>query len=117
MAKTRAKPRATFEVQVNGLAWNCRIWRPKPYVKMHGDNSTAITVPGERIIDFRTDEFNQEVVGHELTHAFFKYLHLDSVHSPAIEDIEEIVASWLGANYIQFYEKSNAIYSAFKGVK
>ena len=117
MAKTRAKPRATLEVQVNGLAWTCRIWRPKPYVKMHGDSSTAMTLPADRILDFRTDDFTEDTVGHELTHAFFKYLHLDSVNSPAIEDIEEIVASWLGANYKQFYEKANTIFVAFKDVK
>lgn len=111
----KRKPKASYKIQINDESWVCRVWPAKTYVKMHGNDSDAITNLVDKYMDFKDDAFLIETVSHELMHAYFKYLHLDSVVNPKIEDIEEIIASWMGTNYDKFYHKVNLIYSTLKG--
>ena len=113
----KRKPKAQVRVLINEDEWTCRLWRSKTYEKMHGDDSGAITDVVEKTIDFRDDEFTLEVVGHELTHVYFKYLHLDSVVAPKIQDIEEIFSSWLGANFQKFNERVFQVYNGLTAKK
>lgn len=113
----KRKPKAEVQVLINEDTWTCRLWRAKTYEKLHGDDSGAITDVVEKFIDFRDDEFSLETVGHELTHVYFKYLHLDSVVDPKIKDIEEIFSSWLGANFQKFYEKTFQIHNGLLAKK
>jgi hypothetical protein len=115
MPKTRAKPKVVLKVIIGNDEWTCRLWRTKPYIKLYGDDSGAITSPNEFLIDFRDDELSLEVVAHELTHAYFKYLHLDSVIGLDVDNLEEIVASWLGKNHLRFTEMAQTLYSQLKG--
>lgn len=107
----KRKPKAEVTVQINEDTWTCRLWKSKTYEKMHGTDSGAITDPESKTIDFRDDEFTVETTGHELMHAYFKYLHLDSVVNPDINSIEEIIASWAGYNSQKFAEKVMVVYT------
>jgi|SRR6266853_2138735 len=111
---SKAKPKTSFEIQVSEDTWTCHLWKAKSYIKLFGDDSGAIMDPDEKTLNFRDDNLEPEIIGHELMHAFFGYLHLDSVVDPRIDDIEEIMASWQGTNFIRFHEKVVAIYEALK---
>lgn len=110
MAKSKVK--AQLKIQINDEMWVCKLWSAKAYEKQFGKDSDAITEISPRYLNFRDDAFNKDVVGHELMHAYFKYLHLDSVETPKIYDIEEIISSWIGYNFEKFYHKANLIYSS-----
>jgi hypothetical protein len=106
----KAKPKAQFKIQINEESWTCRLWPVKTYIKLHGNDSDAITDLLDRTMDFKDDALTLENVAHEAMHAHFKYLHLDSVVNPKIDDIEEIIASWIGSNFEKFYHRVNLIY-------
>lgn len=106
----KAKPKVQFKVQINDETWTCRLWPVKSYVKMHGNDSDAITDLTSKTMDFKDDALTLENVAHETMHAYFKYLHLDSVVNPKIEDVEEIIASWIGLNFEKFYHKVKLIF-------
>lgn len=111
----RAKPKKTIKIVVGHDEWTCHLWRSRAYIKKHGDDSMAMTTPGSLLIDFRDDELSVDVVAHELTHAYFKYLHLDSTTNLQVEDFEEIVASWLGTNFMRFAKQANELYDGLRG--
>jgi hypothetical protein len=113
----KRKPKTSIKLQVNEEMWTCQLWPAKVYEKLHGNDSNAITDIEECTIDFRDDAVTLAICGHELMHAYFKNLHLDSVVQPKIEDVEEIIASWIGANFVKFYHKANLIYSALEPYK
>ena len=115
MARSRAKPLATLTLQIQEDTWTLRLWRGRAYERLHGEDSGAITDVIDKTIDFNNDETTLETVGHELFHAYFKYLHLDSVVEPKISDVEEIVASWIGSNLDKFHEKVHYVYNNLKG--
>ena len=105
MRKTRAKPKAQVVVSINDDAWTCRLWRAKTYERIHGTDSGAITIEAERIMDFHDTHFSEINVAHELFHAYFNYLHLESISEPKLDDIEEVLASWIAANLHKFSNK------------
>lgn len=111
----KAKFKAQLKVQINDEMWSCKLWPVKVYEKRFGEDSDAITDTEARTMNFKDDAFTVEIIGHELTHAYFKYLHLDSVENPKIDDVEEIIASWMGYNLEKFYHKVNLIYTSLKG--
>jgi hypothetical protein len=108
MAKRKYK--AQFKVQINDEMWTCKLWPVKTYVKLHGNDSDAITDMTANTMEFKDDALTIETVSHETMHAYFKYLHLDSVVNPKIEDVEEIIASWIGLNFEKFYHKVHLIF-------
>jgi hypothetical protein len=112
MAKN--KPKVQYKIQINEESWICRVWPAKIYEKMHGTDSDAITDLVAKTMDFRDDALTLENVAHEAMHAHFKYLHLDSVVNPKIDDIEEIIASWIGSNFEKFYYKVHLIFNELK---
>jgi hypothetical protein len=111
----KAKPKVIFKMQIANDEWTILLWRAKPYIRMHGDDSGAITTPAKKLMEFRDDELCLEFVAHELFHAYFKYLHLDSTVSLKIDDVEEVIASWLGSNFQRFTDQANLIYAKLKG--
>lgn len=111
MAKSRAKPLATMSLVINEDTWTCSLWRAKSYNKKFGEDSEAITYPADKTVDFSDDNFDMETVRHELFHAHFKYLHLDSVVDANVDDIEEILASWIGSHLDKFQAKCNLVLS------
>lgn len=68
---------------------------PKTYVKNHGDDSDAITDLTKRAIHFRNDEFNIEVIRHEIFHAFLEE-SMVSRASLTAEQVEEMAAEIVG---------------------
>lgn len=114
MAKSRAKPKATLTIQIYDDTWTLNIWRNKSYERLFGDDSDGQTLANKYTIEFDESAFTLDLVGHEMFHAYFKYLHLDSVTKPNIGDVEEVVASWIGANLDKFHEKVHYVFNTLK---
>ena len=112
MAKSRAKPKATLTIQIQEDSWTLKLWRKKSYDRKFGEDSDGITFASDKEINFREDAFTLDLVSHELFHAYFKYLHLDSVTSPTVDGLEEIMASWIGLNLDKFHEKVHYSFNA-----
>jgi hypothetical protein len=111
----RAKPKLIIKTTISGEEWTLKLWRSKAYEKLHGDDSAAITTPDENLIEFKENELSLETVAHEMFHANFKYLHLDSTTSLIIDDVEEIIASWIGRQHAAFSSHAIAIYQQLTG--
>lgn len=115
MAK-KAVPIASVFVQIKEHNWECLLWKTRQYEKIHGKDSRAISILDYRQIHLKNDEdFTIETIAHELLHAYWTHLHLDSVREMEVDDIEEIVASFMGGNLINFYSSTMFIYNELKG--
>jgi hypothetical protein len=111
----KLKPIARTFVQVKNETWHCYLWKTKQYDKKWGKDSAAITLINDKEIHFRDDyEFNPETIAHELVHAYWTTLHLDSTKEMNIDKIEEIVASFIGKNFIDFYSDTLHVYNELK---
>lgn len=84
-----------MKVVILGKSWRVKVVSPKTYMKNHGDDSDAITDLNKRVIDFRNDEFNIEVIRHEIFHAFLEE-SMVSRASLTPEQVEEIAAEIVG---------------------
>lgn len=104
------KSGTTFIIEINEDKWKCVLNTKRAYIKLHGDDSDAITLTTKKEMHFRKDTFSQNVVAHELFHAYWEYLCLDTTSEIKLSDVEEIMAEFMASNYIKFYDKANLIY-------
>ncbi len=68
-------------------------------------------------MDFKKSKFENELkakadIAHELFHAAWPALHLESTTEISLDDFEEIIASYMETNYAKIYERVNTIYTA-----
>lgn len=111
MAKRKPKPLKSVDIQIHGNKWKARLYKPEDYIKIHGDESGALIILDEKEIHFRNDEnFCIEKIGHELNHAYWPQLCLDSTESMEIERLEEIMSSYVGNNIVSLYENTMTVF-------
>lgn len=115
MSKKVLKPKNRTFVQIKDETWQCYLWSNSSYKKVHGNDSGAVALVDKKELHFREDEFSIDSVGHELVHAYWTTLHLESTISLKIDDMEEIVASFIGGNFINFYQNTLHVYNELKG--
>lgn len=81
--------------QVLGKEWLLRVLKKKKYAKKRGKDSVAITIAYKRRIDVHESGTDVETIIHELVHAYFHELCLDSCQEISVGDLEEIYAEMM----------------------
>jgi len=103
-----------MKIKVLGKTWKIKKVTPKTYIKNHGADSDAITDLTKRIIYFRNDEFNIEVIRHELFHSFLEESMISRA-SLSAEQVEEMSAEIVGRYGEEIVFLAKDIYNHFVG--
>jgi len=85
----------TVKIQIKGATWECRLLTKKKYEKLHGYDSSAITVGNARQIDFLKADLIPGFVIHELLHAYVYECNTESSNLDP-DQREELCCSILG---------------------
>jgi hypothetical protein len=108
------KPIKSVQFTVGEDVWTASLYREKSYIKMHGDDSDAITLPAEKEIHFPSPGITAKSCRHEMVHAYATLLHISSTTSLTLDDYEEIWAEFLSGNIDRISQKANFIFKALK---
>jgi hypothetical protein len=103
----------TFKYTIMGEAWTIKILSRLPKGWDHSDS--AITIPAQNLIVFNKKEFSLWNLIHELTHAYHKYLCLDSTTEMTLADREEIYCEMMAKYGIRII--SDALVILLRAVK
>jgi hypothetical protein len=99
-----------FSITINGEKWEVKVLNNKAYNKLFGTDSCAITQIQDKKIFFTVDTcLNIDTIMHEITHAYFSYLCLDST-ALKLEDLEEVNCEFLAKHCGKIIATSSLVY-------
>lgn len=94
-----AKKKQDLIIKIKGAEWKIRLLTAGQFIKEHEDCG-AITIGGEKRIDFRKDEICPSHCRHEIFHAFVSESNIESTELTTLQ-MEELGASIMGVNAIE----------------
>lgn len=100
---------------INGDKWIWNVLNIEDYETKHSNEgpSTAICDETHKEIDFREDNFNMDVILHEVTHAYQSYLCLENTNKVDPDDYCEIHATFMEKYGLKVVASSLHIYSKY----
>lgn len=98
---------------INGDTWIAKIVSKKEMNKQSGDEDTeALCIAEDKTMLFLKDKLTINHIRHEVGHAFWSTLCLDSTTQISREDIEEIAVSLFASKGPDIIRTSNIIFKA-----
>lgn len=107
------KPLKTCKVNVRGFSFECRLFADIEFNRIHNEEGLeAVTIWPTKRIDFKVSTFTQEIVKHEILHAFLYTSLNETANLDAISKEENAaeVFAYFGEQMIQI---SKEIYKRF----
>lgn len=99
-------------ISIRGVTWTVRLYNPRSYVKINGDDSRAITHLAEREIHCRQDYLDLVTLRHEVIHALIDSSH--HISSDLDQDkFEEMVCEIVSEHYYDIGKWSEEIQKRF----
>ena len=84
-----------LKVKVKGTEWTVRLLPSKAYAKENGDDSSGMTHPFKKVIDFHHKHYDITTIIHELVHAYVAECNTESA-SLSTDQMEELICSIMG---------------------
>jgi hypothetical protein len=98
-------------IEIKGNHYEFILQSPQTYKRNHGSDSAAITYVKDKKVFFRTDEFNNNTIRHEIAHILFAESHTGSSDlSP--DQVEEVFCEIIAEMYSQIQQICDKIVSA-----
>lgn len=101
-------------IAILGDEWVCELTTVERVRKLYGGEATAFVDMSNRRIYFSVPHFTLGNVIHEVGHAMYDSLCLESTVSLSLKDLEEIWCSFLARNAVTIVRTANEILRAFK---
>lgn len=106
MAKKRS-----ITLDIKGVSYEFILQSPQTYKRNHGSDSAAITYVKDKKVFFRTDEFTNGTIRHEISHVLFAESHTGSSDLSA-DQVEEVFCEIIAEMYFQIGQICDKIMSA-----
>ncbi len=104
-----------YKFKVLNKDWTAKFLKTKAFYKTFEEDCTASAEIEDRIVWFNLDKFNEEVVRHELTHAYLEEMAYNSLTLDK-EQNEEFTCELVGKHGRDLVEIGLSIFNHVKGV-
>lgn len=84
-----------IKVDIGGDIWTIQMLTNRTYTKKHGNDSAGITETTLKYIDINKSEYSEEILIHELAHAFLSYQSMDNLNLGK-DAWEEVYCEFIG---------------------
>lgn len=101
-----------MRIKIRDTVWLIRLIEPKKFKKMHG-TCVAVTISQAKEIHFKRKDFSLQVIIHELIHAYFSTLYLNSA-GLSIVQFEEVIAEFLEDYIYKIYIQAKQVFKKLK---
>lgn len=114
---SRKKILAEMDIIINELVWHLRLMSHSAFVAEYKRKDIAAmttTGPDIKRIDFNVRDFSPKYIQHELAHAYWETMPVESTKNITVDDLEEILASFISSYNTPIYEKTFLIYETLR---
>lgn len=101
-------------VLIKGIKYSIKYMTKSDYEKKFGRTCDANFSGSKRELTFKSDQIKKDTIMHEVIHAFYDSLLLNSCHNIDIEDQEEIFCELISTHYTDIGKITNNIYKYLK---
>lgn len=103
-----------YIIRIKGKVWKYSLHPYESYLKLDPDGDAAFTDKNKGEIVFNENEFNFNVVIHEVVHAFAKMNYISDTNSITVSDFEEIYANFFENHGVEIITSALHIYLKYK---
>jgi hypothetical protein len=100
------------KIHIKGAEWTIVFMAKRSYEKLHGEDSSAITIGDKKEIHFNKTDLCPKYVYHELGHAYFFECNTESANLDAYQT-EEVFCSIIGDYLPEIQKQGYYILSKF----
>lgn len=105
-----------IKVSIKGDTWKIYIFDQDEYVSKFGDGTSGFTDVKRHQIFFNSEDFDLELVRHEIFHCFASYLYHDAVTLEQGQ-LEEIYAEMFCKEGPKMIQKATDIFNKLRGME
>lgn len=106
------KPIASIVLKIKGREWTFLLLHDKAFIKIHGDDAMAMTIPGKYEVHFRKSDWSTVAIKHEIGH-ILHFASLVSSSEMSTEDIVELMCEIIGEHCEEIILWTNRVVERF----
>lgn len=103
------KNKTLLNFGVGDESWQIILLSKSAYIEKFGKETVAMCDTSEQTISFNIEEYTEEILAHELMHAYISLLMLNDCNHIHIADFEELICNIMGKYVYVYYNNYNKL--------